>query len=266
MQILGIEVFFMRFDINLWFKQSFLVLLFFSITQIWACGSENKSRGSERRVSSKAKNETTKDLPEITKAEDNDAEKNNEGLCTEKNPCGKCKSWKLIDGEDQHFDPKSHRIGQNCGNNLGVCSFGKWACLNEKEQSVIFCQGNIKAKKESCDNLDNDCDGKTDESFSRKNYYLDKDYDGYGDGNSWIKSCFQPKWHVENDTDCNDNNKLINPSVKENCLDKVDNNCNGKLDLEDSFVNRILNLSLLQSQLQPQSHHLLLNRITQMLI
>ena len=112
----------------------------------------------------------TKDLPEITKAEDNDAEKNNEGLCTEKNPCGKCKSWKLIDGEDQHFDPKSHRIGQNCGNNLGVCSFGKWACLNEKEQSVIFCQGNIKAKKESCDNLDNDCDGKTDESFSRKNY------------------------------------------------------------------------------------------------
>jgi len=59
---------------------------------------------------------------------------------------------------------------------------------------------------ESCNNIDDDCDGQIDEGF-------DNDNDGY-------TTC---------ENDCNDNNAGVHPGATEVC-DNIDNNCNGQTD------------------------------------
>jgi len=54
----------------------------------------------------------------------------------------------------------------------------------------------------------------------------DNDNDGYG--NPGDSSC------AYSGTDCNDSNASINPGAAENCEDGIDNNCNGKVDTQDS--------------------------------
>jgi gliding motility-associated-like protein len=88
---------------------------------------------------------------------------------------------------------------------------------------------------EVCDGLDNNCDTQIDEGFGTTTYYLDADVDGYGDPNSTIESCFQPLGYVLDNTDCDDANFDINPSVLDLC-DGLDNNCNITID-EDAIVN-----------------------------
>jgi hypothetical protein len=62
------------------------------------------------------------------------------------------------------------------------------------------------ASLEICDDIDNNCDGNTDEGF-----------DADGDG---VKEC---------DGDCDDNNAAVNPLASEVC-DGLDNNCDGAID------------------------------------
>jgi len=68
--------------------------------------------------------------------------------------------------------------------------------------------------QEICDELDNDCDGLTDEGLT-----IDQDKDGY----STPDSCKGTR------DDCNDNNSEINPGMIEIC-DGLDNNCDGQMD------------------------------------
>ncbi len=81
--------------------------------------------------------------------------------------------------------------------------------------------------KEICDNLDNDCDGQTDEGLKQK-YFLDADSDGFG-SNKFILACQAPKDYVENDLDCNDHDAHIAPWMWESC-NGIDDNCNGQTD------------------------------------
>ncbi|HEX3165852.1 MAG TPA: MopE-related protein [Chitinophagaceae bacterium] len=55
---------------------------------------------------------------------------------------------------------------------------------------------------EICDELDNDCDGETDEGFPVNKYYYDLDSDGYGDLHVFRFSCAPPEHYVENFSDC----------------------------------------------------------------
>jgi hypothetical protein len=64
---------------------------------------------------------------------------------------------------------------------------------------------------ESCDNIDNNCNGTIDEGF-------DSDNDGY-------TTC---------DGDCDDSKQKINPSAVEICTDYFDNDCDGDIDKVDS--------------------------------
>lgn len=81
---------------------------------------------------------------------------------------------------------------------------------------------------ESCNNLDDDCNGAIDDGVQNI-YYADSDGDGYGDPNNSTLACTLPNGFVIDNTDCNDNNSAINPSESEIC-NNTDDNCNGSID------------------------------------
>ena len=60
---------------------------------------------------------------------------------------------------------------------------------------------------------------------------MDSDGDGFGDAAIPIDTCASvaPMGYVADNTDCDDNNALINPDALE-VLDSLDNDCNGLVD------------------------------------
>ena len=89
---------------------------------------------------------------------------------------------------------------------------------------------------ESCNELDDDCDGTVDESSAvdASTWYADIDGDTYGDPGTTRVGCDQPTGYVADDTDCDDANRWINPSISEEC-DGVDNDCDGTTDESDAI-------------------------------
>lgn len=82
---------------------------------------------------------------------------------------------------------------------------------------------------EICDELDNDCDGRTDEALF-VTVYTDSDHDGFGNPEEQHELC-NPDLndYSSNGDDCNDADGAINPDATEVC-DSVDNNCDGQTD------------------------------------
>ena len=88
---------------------------------------------------------------------------------------------------------------------------------------------------EIADNIDNDCDGLTDEGFSPLTWFLDGDQDGFG-GSTSIQSVLSPGAnYVLVGGDCDDQQVLIYPGAPELC-DGLDNNCDGQFDNGLTFV------------------------------
>ncbi|MGD9006433.1 MAG: putative metal-binding motif-containing protein, partial [Desulfobacteraceae bacterium] len=87
--------------------------------------------------------------------------------------------------------------------------------------------------EEACDQVDNNCNGETDEGgvCTEYTYYKDADGDGFGDPNDSTTSSDStpPDGYVADNTDCNDADAAINPDAEEVC-DQVDNNCSGETD------------------------------------
>jgi len=81
---------------------------------------------------------------------------------------------------------------------------------------------------EVCDGIDNNCDGTIDEGVTTA-FYADADGDGFGDASDTVEDCTAPTGYVTDNTDCDDTNAAINPSVIEIC-DGIDNNCDGQID------------------------------------
>lgn len=86
---------------------------------------------------------------------------------------------------------------------------------------------------ELCNNLDDDCDGWTDEDAVDQNvWYADADGDGFGNTLIQMWSCVMPDGFSANDLDCNDLLLFVNPEAPETC-NTVDDDCDGEVD-EDS--------------------------------
>ena len=93
---------------------------------------------------------------------------------------------------------------------------------------------------EICDGIDNDCDRLPDEDDpglqgDLGTWYVDGDYDGFGDPLVSIEACDQPLGAVADNTDCNDDEGAAYPGAQEIC-DVVDNDCDGLADEDDEDV------------------------------
>jgi hypothetical protein len=86
---------------------------------------------------------------------------------------------------------------------------------------------------EFCNQIDDDCNFKTDEegSLGCNTYYLDEDSDEYG-LTDYSKCLCAPKgsYKALAKNDCDDSDPNIHPNHVEICADGKDNNCNNKMD------------------------------------
>jgi hypothetical protein len=89
------------------------------------------------------------------------------------------------------------------------------------------------AGAESCNGVDDDCDGSVDEGV-QDTFWADADGDGYGDAGSSTEACSQPTGYVADDTDCDDGDAAVSPGGTELC-NGVDDDCDGSVD-EDSAI------------------------------
>ncbi|MBI4954232.1 MAG: hypothetical protein HY908_19565, partial [Myxococcales bacterium] len=64
-----------------------------------------------------------------------------------------------LDGTSNPVPPPVAVIGDACGNDVGMCTAGQYACVN----GAFQCAGGQQPQPEQCDCNDNDCDAETDE-------------------------------------------------------------------------------------------------------
>jgi len=138
------------------------------------------------------------------------------------------------------------RCSRSCGSTSPCPSFPEWSC---NSQSFCQCSGagtqptvcNVDGdcdgqpdrpiKKESCDDEDDDCNGKVDDvapnTAGSLHYYRDEDDDGFGDQLVDLWSCRPLAGWVTKPGDCDDKRKEDNPDATEICGDAYDNDCDG---------------------------------------
>jgi hypothetical protein len=85
--------------------------------------------------------------------------------------------------------------------------------------------------EEVCDEVDNNCDGVTDDAIDMTTYYADEDGDGFGDEGAPGLACEVPSGMITVGGDCDDGDASVNPDAAEVC-DDVDNDCDGVTDYD----------------------------------
>lgn len=89
--------------------------------------------------------------------------------------------------------------------------------------------------EEICNGVDDNCNDEIDEATKGgTEWWLDADFDGYGDPETSIFACDQPKGYADNDDDCDDGTASTYPGATDGC-NGVDEDCDGEVD-EDAMV------------------------------
>ncbi len=118
------------------------------------------------------------------------------------------------------------RTDYNCDGSVGRADADDdgWAACEE-------CADDDGARSpdatETCNTVDDDCDGVVDEDDAADalTWYLDADGDGYGGDWDPTWACAQPAGYAPSADDCDDADAATNPGAPEVCDDGVDNDC-----------------------------------------
>ena len=78
---------------------------------------------------------------------------------------------------------------------------------------------------ETCNGIDDNCNGQVDEGLTVLRYYEDLDGDGYGVASNSIVDCQAPVGYVELQGDCDDTNASIFPEQTESPYNGIDDDC-----------------------------------------
>jgi len=82
---------------------------------------------------------------------------------------------------------------------------------------------------ETCNGVDDDCDGAVDDGYELSIWYEDADGDGHGDPLVVAMACSPPSYFVAVGGDCDDSDPAIHGDMAELC-DEKDNDCDGVTD------------------------------------
>lgn len=82
---------------------------------------------------------------------------------------------------------------------------------------------------DACGGGDEDCDGEIDENPS-ETFYRDRDGDGFGVPDDTLTACSAPSGYATLPTDCDDDQRNVNPSTPEVCDGTVDEDCDSRVD------------------------------------
>ncbi|MEC8423396.1 MAG: MopE-related protein, partial [Myxococcota bacterium] len=131
-----------------------------------------------------------------------------------------------VDGETFYADLHADGFGSDHAS-LRACSqpAGHVRAAGDCDDTTALAH---PGANETCDTVDNDCDGETDEGVLTT-WYADADGDRYGDPANSQEACSVPPGHVAVARDCDDTDASISPAATETC-DRVDNDCTGVVD------------------------------------
>ena len=131
--------------------------------------------------------------------------------------------------------PDNDGDGYGAGNAIQQCSAPNGHVSNNTDCNDT--NSSIRpGATEVCNDIDDDCDGSTDEGLATTSYFEDGDGDGYGNPSVTALSCGAVGGYVTDDTDCDDNNDTIYPTRPEIC-DGIDQDCDSNIDegVESTF-------------------------------
>jgi hypothetical protein len=137
-------------------------------------------------------------------------------------------------GTTYYRDADSDSYG-DAGNTTQTCSLPSGYARNGSDCNDS--DGAINpGEAEICNNVDDDCDGLTDDddgdldASTATTWYPDDDEDGYGDSaGSALTACDEPSGYVDDDTDCDDADTDVNPAATEVC-NGYDDDCDAVAD------------------------------------
>ena len=208
--------------------------------------------------------------PDAIEVTCNDIDDNCNGF-TDDNPNIDGDSMSLCEGDCNDNDPSvtlftywQDSDGDGYGTNHDITGFGiAFACSPPTGfvDNMLDCQDfdasiNPDAIEVTCNDIDENCNGATDDDRNADNdsmslcegdcddnnasitlftYWQDGDGDGYGTnhditGTGTAFACSPPAGFVSNSLDCMDTFASINPDAPEICIDQLDNDCDGLTD------------------------------------
>jgi hypothetical protein len=154
------------------------------------------------------------------------------GDCNNSNPNVHPGAAEICNGLDDDCSPATPDgaaepwVGAPCdGPDTDLCIEGNYIC----QGGAQFCTDQTGSSVESCNGLDDDCDGSIDEGV-QTTYYRDQDNDGFGDSGQTSTGCAPPPGYVASLGDCNDNDPAIHPGASDANCNNIDENCSGAAD------------------------------------
>ncbi len=146
----------------------------------------------------------------------------------------------LCDGKDNNCDgftdEADPQLGTRCypagtvGCNeslntcVGECRFGARLCVAAGNGASLGCANPVGPAGEICDRKDNDCDGQTDETFDV----------GTACDNGSPGRCFATGMKICNGRGDGTTCSVQPPDISDEICDGIDNDCDGKIDAEDT--------------------------------